>query len=269
MITSPAELLDLMADSRRTCPLAAKSVMPILVTADACELIQAAADSLPRSTLLHPEWVSSLDGALFYFVSAMNEGKSITSQVNGFTFGLERLRTAGIAALMIVAPDPSEGDDDLTARMVDAATEIWDYARPLGDLRPSDDVEHPEEINDVADRVHDRRLIAATILLAGQPKVMSTDNAVLYKAVRRRASKRLGSVPTIRILNLRSGHAGHGGESSRHLSKRFVVRGHWRNQTWGPSSSLRRPTWIAPHLKGPDGAPLDSRSTVWKLKADD
>ena len=36
------------------------------------------------------------------------------------------------------------------------------------------------------------------------------------------------------------------------LDKRFIVRGHWRNQAYGPERSLRRKQWIQPFWKGPE-----------------
>ena len=36
------------------------------------------------------------------------------------------------------------------------------------------------------------------------------------------------------------------------LAQRFVVRGHWRNQAYGPERSLRRKQWIQPFWKGPE-----------------
>lgn len=36
----------------------------------------------------------------------------------------------------------------------------------------------------------------------------------------------------------------------------YVVRGHWRRQACGPSHQERRLTWIRPHWRGADGAPL-------------
>jgi hypothetical protein len=39
-----------------------------------------------------------------------------------------------------------------------------------------------------------------------------------------------------------------------HVSQRFVVRGHWRNQAHGAGLQLRRRKWIAPHYKGPETA---------------
>jgi hypothetical protein len=38
------------------------------------------------------------------------------------------------------------------------------------------------------------------------------------------------------------------------LSYRFWVRGHWRNQPYGPERSLRKLIWIEPFQKGPDFA---------------
>lgn len=50
----------------------------------------------------------------------------------------------------------------------------------------------------------------------------------------------------------------------REYQRRWMVRGHWRNQPVGPERNSRRLTWIPPHLKGPDGAPFTPTDTVWK-----
>ena len=39
-------------------------------------------------------------------------------------------------------------------------------------------------------------------------------------------------------------------------SCRWLVRGHWRQQPCGAGHAERRPTWILPHLKGPERKPL-------------
>lgn len=36
------------------------------------------------------------------------------------------------------------------------------------------------------------------------------------------------------------------------ISKRFVVRGHWRDQACGPGRQMRRRMWIQPYWKGPE-----------------
>jgi hypothetical protein len=45
---------------------------------------------------------------------------------------------------------------------------------------------------------------------------------------------------------------GLGGGASWKLESRFVVRGHWRNQAYGPQFSLHRQKWIEPYYKGPE-----------------
>jgi hypothetical protein len=40
------------------------------------------------------------------------------------------------------------------------------------------------------------------------------------------------------------------------LAIRFIVRGHWRNQPFGPSLSQKHLVWIRPYYKGPDMADL-------------
>lgn len=39
-----------------------------------------------------------------------------------------------------------------------------------------------------------------------------------------------------------------------HVSQRYVVRGHWRNQAYGEGRTLRRRQWIEPHWKGSENA---------------
>jgi hypothetical protein len=43
---------------------------------------------------------------------------------------------------------------------------------------------------------------------------------------------------------------------SKRLDKRFIVRGHWKRQPYGPESSLRKLIFIKPYFKGPDMAEL-------------
>ncbi|MCU1372350.1 MAG: hypothetical protein JWO77_3544 [Ilumatobacteraceae bacterium] len=42
--------------------------------------------------------------------------------------------------------------------------------------------------------------------------------------------------------------------SRRSLDHQSDVRGHWRQQAYGPNHSLRRPTWIDDHVRGPAAA---------------
>lgn len=76
----------------------------------------------------------------------------------------------------------------------------------------------------------------------------------------RRRTQRDGLPPRdVRIARLRTsdGHSSHPtGQTGHEYRHQWIVRGHWRNQRCGSRGQDRRPIWIAPHLKGPDGAPL-------------
>ena len=55
------------------------------------------------------------------------------------------------------------------------------------------------------------------------------------------------------------------GDGGREYHVRWLVKGHWRQQRVGPGRQFRRPTYIAPHVKGPEGAPLKTdRVHVWR-----
>lgn len=105
-------------------------------------------------------------------------------------------------------------------------------------------------------------LLGTTWLLASQPGI--GDQRALPDA---RAS-RGGPAPAaaVTIVTLREiprPHDEHDGEhDDRQHHHQWVVRGHWRQQPCGPGSAQRRPTWVRPHIKGPEGAPLLERETV-------
>lgn len=44
------------------------------------------------------------------------------------------------------------------------------------------------------------------------------------------------------------------------LDKRFVVRGHWRQQAYGEKYSLHKRLWIKPYYKGPEWASTDNKT---------
>ena len=50
--------------------------------------------------------------------------------------------------------------------------------------------------------------------------------------------------------------------TGRRLTTRHVVRGHWTHQPHGPHRSLRRLQWVAPFIRGPEGAPFVATDTV-------
>lgn len=57
--------------------------------------------------------------------------------------------------------------------------------------------------------------------------------------------------------------AGGGDGPRRRLTSRHVVRGHWTHQPHGKGRALRRLQWIDDYIRGPQDAPLTTRTHVW------
>ena len=99
------------------------------------------------------------------------------------------------------------------------------------------------------------RWFKAFWLLVSQGTVSETVSEELPRPARKRAI-RAGRPTSIRVIRLpkrlRESHGTHDVE----WQSRWIVRGHWRKQPWGPERSRIRPVWIAPYIKGPDDAPL-------------
>lgn len=86
------------------------------------------------------------------------------------------------------------------------------------------------------------------------------------RATRKRV-RRMGHEPgPVRVITLRRPKSsGEHGEGDREYHHQWIVRGHWRQQ-WYPAREVHRPVWIAPHVKGPEGAPLIGGEKVYALK---
>ncbi len=88
------------------------------------------------------------------------------------------------------------------------------------------------------------------------------------RAVRRRAEKERTVIPSeFVVIELRKPiHAEEATPregSPTEWSRRWIVDGHWRNQ-YHPSDASHVPTWIAPHIKGPDDKPLVAKERLYK-----
>lgn len=104
------------------------------------------------------------------------------------------------------------------------------------------------------------RLVFAAFQLAAQNNLTESEQQTTPRPERRR-TERAGLPPRdVRIVRLRRAvtatrDAEQAAGAGRDWQHRWVVRGHWRNH-WYPALADHRPKWIAPYLKGPDGAPL-------------
>ncbi|MGW4116718.1 hypothetical protein ACWEFJ_38085 [Actinosynnema sp. NPDC004786] len=112
--------------------------------------------------------------------------------------------------------------------------------------------------------------LRAAWLLMTQPGITDVQEKPLSRRQQRRADREGHRTDPIKIVRLRA-HPTHphtpgtdaGGRNAGAYTVRWMVRGHWRQQAHGPGRSQRRPIWINPHVKGPEGAPLNTGDTVY------
>lgn len=143
-----------------------------------------------------------------------------------------------------------------------AHTIVVDPARP-----------RTEEVNGAEDMHPFVSVVGAAWLLMGQPGVTETrsiqDRPASDWPVGARPSLSASTTPAVTIVELRrpirGPHDAPAQESARSFSRRWWVGGHWRQQACGPHLGQRRPTWIAPHVKGPPGTPLTTDKVyLWR-----
>jgi hypothetical protein len=110
-------------------------------------------------------------------------------------------------------------------------------------------------------------VLGAAWLLMGQPNVAETSTFTDTSPPPRprgdastQSSPRERQPVTVTIVDLRGAHSGgKRGSGRRTQQERTWVAwpgGYWRQQAFGPGHSLRKPKWIGPYTKGPEGAPL-------------
>lgn len=111
------------------------------------------------------------------------------------------------------------------------------------------------------------KFVLRTLWTLMQQPITSDDTLEPSRADRRRLTRRGIDAAPVRVIGLRRGPSSSGtdGDSSREYRHRWLVRGHWKQQ-WYPGRQVHRPIWIAPHIKGPDGAPLLGGEKVYALR---
>jgi hypothetical protein len=110
---------------------------------------------------------------------------------------------------------------------------------------------------------HSSRFLLSIITALGH-RLTRVGLPVSGRHERRRAARELPD--GLRVLFLSSGAAVERAEGTGTVewSHRWMVRGHWRLQPYGPDHKLRKTIWIDPYVKGPEDKPLDIRLTIWK-----
>jgi hypothetical protein len=137
------------------------------------------------------------------------------------------------------------------------AAEDWDNPERY-DVMPEDSVDH------MIARAKQQTALMQTIW-----RIASQLVAVKQRPQRqmwRDANRKGIAHKEVTVITLRRGRSGPYEETGRSLEVRFVVRGHWRNQPYGPRDDpYYRQIWIAPYVKGPEDAPLRLTTRAWEF----
>ncbi|MER8197527.1 hypothetical protein ABTY00_26650 [Streptomyces microflavus] len=236
----------------------------------------------------------SLRGALFAVTGAMGELAAVAGQsLDLFDMELEDLPAPAGVLMFEEPPALLQGvDADGTPTVVHGATwtvrddgqgpYIWitaaAVARDHGGLTLGGPALIPFSMSQYLESVgrsemtreknlfdHLLTTVRAAWLLMRQPLAENTD-VLPTRAVRKRLH-RIGHEPaSVRLIELRRPRSTTGvGDSGRGYYHQWIVRGHWRQQ-WHPKRQVHRPVWIAPHVKGPEDAPLIGGEKVNVLK---
>jgi hypothetical protein len=117
--------------------------------------------------------------------------------------------------------------------------------------------------------------VIAAWLLIGQ-KLAETAPIPVEKTIRKAYQRGGRPAPEVRLVRIRGSAAAattrtahpSGNRASRDREHRWWVRGHWRNQPYGPGRTQRRLIYIDPHIRGPEGKPIKPSTTVHILGGD-
>lgn len=126
--------------------------------------------------------------------------------------------------------------------------------------------------SDLADTL--AAVVGATWLLMGQERIADTRVEQVARPSRgpvdplmwRPTEAQLSEVQVVDLRRTASKpQESEKGHEGREYHRQWWVTGHWRQQACGPGRAQRKPIWIDPHVKGPEGAPLaGERVNVWR-----
>jgi hypothetical protein len=118
----------------------------------------------------------------------------------------------------------------------------------------------------LASIVEDRRFAAAFAILSQQTNVTATRVVDTDRHAAKRLKRRKYRAPKIRLVDIHKPKSAPSGKTRDvEWTKRWLVRGHWRQQAYGPGRKLRRPLYIQPFIKGPEDKPLEVSPEVVKV----
>jgi hypothetical protein len=177
-------------------------------------------------------------------------------------------RTATVAASWTSKP---QGIRILTYRSVGAdltPIALQQLREQVGWLTPQHHIECT--FGDALDTASPAPVLVTAWLLIAQ-RIAEQTPADIDRTIRKAYQRSGRPAPDVRLVQLKgapmSGHnqaqpATGRADQGADRQFRWWVRGHWRNQAYGPGRALRRTIFIDPHIRGPHDRPIKASTTV-------
>jgi len=247
------------------------------VSAEMTSLAAAAAASMPEYAIAKSDLPAHT--GLVYFATPLAyvtfapghkialSGVSWTPMIDSGRYGVELVLHAG--------RDETISVNEFTEAEAEAVRRGWSRLQPSARhfLAFDESIhEHPKSVvhegvtgDFGAQAVEIAKQVVTTWNLMSQPLAVNAEARYDRASIRRLAREGKQPAP-VRVISLRRPPGeSTGGSSERGHHHQWVVRGHWRQQ-WYPARQVHRPVWIAPHIKGPEGAPLLGGEKVYALR---
>lgn len=247
------------------------------VTADMLSLVEAAGDQLPSTDTLDPDEMPAPTGFCIFENSYLNPAMPAgSSGIVGvmWTPHTDRHGIHGVLLTTFLSFDDMWNEDRMSAERFGEEFPPGRYEEhrtqqrsAWGRLIVREFASYPHDMRIGETPCHHNayRLFVALIRMLGQAITVVEPTDVPRPWARR--AKRRGLPSRVNVVRLRRiNHTEPGvGHAPVEWSHRWFVKGHWRNQPYGPGRTLHRRIWVSPFIKGPDGAPLVVSEKVYAL----
>lgn len=238
------------------------------VSEDMTRLAIAAAETLPPFASAAEDYPSAFGFAFFNGGIPVTWG-SMECRVHAASWQL--LATGAMVAFFIDMESILRELPDIARQMVGFGSSpdgLWcnDIVRLYSGFNEGANDQQARDLREESPVAADAMPVLRSTLLLMQQPLACVSEVHADRAARKRLRRSGAEARPVRVIELRRPKRTEGdGDGSREYHHSWIVRGHWRQQ-WYPKREVHRPVWIAPHIKGPEDAPLIGGEKVYAWK---
>jgi hypothetical protein len=282
---SDHEVLAAMKEIQRVLPRVLQTAEAYHVSEDMCRLVQHAGGGLEdldrwdRTLAPTPTGIARFDRPL-----PIRDVRGLLEQIH-WAVWWPQADEDGVPVTCVAYFNDLDDPDDVAQEFLAQAPQVRDSLGRWGFIRVdpySDDMRLGPPTNAVVDEEQLAKYIEAGVpnpqsdnpvrfmhafFLMLNQTITHTSAPDLPRHAMKRAA-RMSIKPRVTVVKLRRSEYPEredGEHGTVNWTCRWIVRGFWRWQTYGPGRTLRKRIWINPYVKGPQGAPLKTHNIVYGL----